>query len=147
MTLKLFVPPPSWNFAQYMPDPLVGIATGGCVGSHPWGKYWAHSHCRRKGNEPFGWICVRYPEWTTMANGAPTPLVLHELAHIITDEEHTVRWGQVLESLGGRVDPSYELLPVIDQRTKIRPSKHLGSTLNEIGKAANKLESSFRNKR
>lgn len=144
--MKLFVPPIEWDFSQYMPYPLAGIVTGGCVGDrpHPWGLYWAHSHCRRKGNEPWGWICIRYPEWTTTADGRPTPLVLHELAHILTDEEHTVRWAETVVALGGIVEPEYSKVHTIDRSPKLRLRGGLGSTLKDIEKSANRLEATVK---
>lgn len=145
--MKLFVPPSVWGWDRYRPD-LVGIATGGCVANRSWGNQWAHAHCRRKGNEPFGWICIRFEKWTTTPDGRPTPLLLHELAHIITDEEHNQAWADKLTELGGKVDPGYGLLMFKDQRPHFAGGKNsIGGTLRDIEKSAARLESKFKGKR
>src|SRR3954462_2657146 len=103
--------PPHWNL-PFDPE-FVGIYIGGCVSAAPMSYFYGHTHCRRKGLEPYGWICIRDHSNVVTDAGMPSQTLLHEYAHLLTDEAHTVAWANVLILLGGTVDPRYTGLPFI----------------------------------
>ena len=87
---------------------LTGVFVGGCVergdGSsfrrkahaHPTGQRWTHTHP--------GWICVRSAKRLYQANGKPTLLMWHELAHLFVPYEyHGPQWRKTMRALCGRV--------------------------------------------
>lgn len=99
---------------------VVGIAIGGCVkavGTARRGgmRDQAHAHTREsvhvnvdadgtEGPERVmrGWICVNsaHPERLLTASGAPSRLLIHEVAHIASGTGHDVRWRQMVGRLG-----------------------------------------------
>jgi len=92
-------------FAGY-PE-LKGVFVGGCVerGDGSSFRARAHAHTTWRGGVPKesdGWICVRSTKRLYKADGSPSNLMLHELAHILTNQGHTDRFRDKLRELGGR---------------------------------------------
>lgn len=57
-----------------------------------------------------GWICVRSAKRLYNDAGKPSNLMLHELAHIITNQGHNQAWGNKLREIGGRVERHYRFV-------------------------------------
>lgn len=124
--------PAAWRLPD-MPH-FAGLYIGGCVSAHGFGDTFAHSHVRRKGLEPWGWVCFRFPGYITDATGEPSWILKHELAHIMTDEEHTVAWGAALEAMGGFVHEYYRHTPYFNTDPRINGRKSLLGIIKSIGK-------------
>lgn len=84
-----------------MPE-IRGLFVGGCVerGVGSSFRRLAHAHNHR-GDEFYGWVCVRSPKRVLTASGKPTTLMYHEYAHILTPNHgHDAKWAATLASLG-----------------------------------------------
>ena len=90
-------------FKKY--DSVKGVFLGGCIirGDGSGFKFRAMAHAHRRGDYP-GWICVRSKKRLFMSDGIrPSNVMLHELAHILSDCGHTDKFRRMLKKLGGRV--------------------------------------------
>ena len=89
-------------FDQY--PQLAGVFVGGCVkrGDGSSFRARAHAHTVHAGQTMPGWICVRSAKRLYNADGRVSNLMLHELAHILTNEGHTDKFRNKLRELGGR---------------------------------------------
>lgn len=119
--LAVFPIPEFWGF-----PPNVQIATGGCVASppRPWRKTLAHAHTSHKGMGPQGWICFRYahhvllrptPTSEAVEPHLPSDILLHELAHVITDEGHTTNWDRIYQLLSRKFSAMRRPEPKVDK--------------------------------
>ena len=93
------------EFEKYKELGYKGTFVGGCVerGDGSSFRRRAHAHCFD--SDPLkGWICVRSPKRLRMANGKPSMLMLHEMAHILTPNHwHDDVWRSKVRELGGRI--------------------------------------------
>ena len=93
------------EFEKYKELGYKGTFVGGCVerGDGSSFRRRAHAHCFD--SDPHkGWICVRSPKRLRMANGKPSMLMLHEMAHILTPNHwHDDYWRDKVRELGGRI--------------------------------------------
>ena len=101
-------------FKEYHSQGLKGIFVGGCfergIGSSF--RSTAHAHnCNTKPEwaDRFGWICVRSTRKVLRDNGTPTPVMWHELAHILTPNHgHDDAWRAKMHELGQQVRGKYK---------------------------------------
>ncbi len=112
--------PPEWGSSFRVPE-IAGVVYNGCVSNQPFGRMLAHSHIPVSGNEPFGWACFMTRDLVITNDGRPTEYFLHEMAHLITGQDHTPEWAAQVVALGGVVPTRY---------TEPAPS---GSHYNRIG--------------
>lgn len=93
------------EFEKYKELGYKGTFVGGCIerGDGSSFRRRAHAHCFD--SDPYkGWICVRSPKRLRMANGKPSMLMLHEMAHILTPNHwHDDCWRSKVKELGGRI--------------------------------------------
>lgn len=80
-----------------------GIFCGGCVerGAGSSFRASAHSHTN-KADKYSGWICVRGQKNLFSRN-----LMLHEAAHIITGQGHTLTWMKKYVEIGGDINSDF----------------------------------------
>lgn len=77
---------------------LMGANVGTtCVDGSKLGNEHAHAHISGRGYRAKykGWICFRPKHWENESTR------IHELAHILTGEGHTIRWRAKFVELGG----------------------------------------------
>jgi len=82
---------------------LRGIYVGGCVERGQGSSFRAKAHAHFKG-QSFGWICIRKASRIN-----DTDLMIHELAHILTEQGHTPTWRARVVELGGTLQPTESL--------------------------------------
>lgn len=89
-----------------------GLFVGGCVERGPGSSFrrQAHAHAHPT-SARWGWVCVRSWRRLLTASGAPSQLLLHELAHVITGQGHTDRWRAEARALGYRLPAHYAKAP------------------------------------
>jgi hypothetical protein len=79
---------------------LRGIFVGGCVERGVGSSFRATAHAHSHPGDPyFGWICIRAAHRLN-----DRELMLHEAAHILTQEGHTECWRECLVRIGGTLD-------------------------------------------
>jgi len=89
------LPKSEWPECLLGYERLKGIFVGGCVDGKKSFRRVAHAHTAK--SDHAGWICVR-----KAARVGDRRLMLHELAHILTDEGHTdAFYAKVAELNGG----------------------------------------------
>jgi hypothetical protein len=77
-----------------------GIFCGGCIERGDGSAFRAKAHAHTRLLDPHrGWVCVRGPK-----NLLSISLMLHEAAHIITEQGHTFKWMQKYVEIGGNID-------------------------------------------
>src|SRR5687767_10976657 len=109
---------PSLDLEEWPPDlhrpEVVGVFVGGCIlrGDGSSFRAKAHAHCK---GERKGWLCFRKRQRLE-----ERALVLHELAHLLTEEGHTDRWRAKLLEIGGTLDPVPGLLKSYIKRPRLR---------------------------
>jgi hypothetical protein len=98
----MIVPREQWPTAlHHGPEgALVGVFVNGCVARGEGSRFRRQAHAHTDGPHQ-GWICILSAKRLT-----DTPLLLHELAHIITGEGHTDTWRRMLLQIGGTLDGS-----------------------------------------
>lgn len=79
-----------------------GIFANGCVQRGEGSRFRAKAHAHTKG-EYKGWIC-----FLSEKRLSSRELLLHEIAHIITNQGHTDKWRSKLLEIGGTLDPVFE---------------------------------------
>ncbi len=85
---------------------VAGISLGGCVdaiGTDRRGAMRRVAHAHTGVHSPNrGWICVNSGKESRIltATGRPTYVLIHEVAHIVTWDGHTARWGKAVTALG-----------------------------------------------
>jgi len=97
------VPRHAWPECLQGHPKMRGLFTGGCVERGVGSSFRAKAHAHMSGHH-FGWICVRKP-----GRIEDRELMLHELAHILTEQGHTPAWRERLQELGGTLDPTDSL--------------------------------------
>lgn len=82
---------------------IKGIFCGGCVyrGDGLAFRESAHAHVSPRDRNQ-GWICVRGPK-----NLKSISLMLHEAAHILTGQGHTLTWMKKYIEIGGNIDSDF----------------------------------------
>lgn len=107
--MRQWHPPADWGWRVGEGEPIRGIVVGGCVAMYEWGDMLAHAHGRHVGSDPawHGWICMRYDDeqWLVRPDGRPAGVLIHEAAHLISNEDHTTVWEQAVRDLGGDPHP------------------------------------------
>lgn len=71
---------------------------GGCVARGDGSKFRAKAHTHTKGSPHHGWICFRSTKWLQCKE-----LLIHELAHALTNDGHTDKWRKKVLELGGTI--------------------------------------------
>jgi len=79
-----------------------GIYVGGCVGSKT--PIFAVAHAHTSDDEWHGWICVH-----GIKRLGYNELMLHEIAHLIADTDHTPKWQETVLKIGGTLDTVYDV--------------------------------------
>jgi hypothetical protein len=102
---------------QLLQHPAVrNISVGRCVSHDEWGDTDDGTHCYREvahahvaGCDKPGWICVRNPN-DVLSKGSRhvTPLILHELAHLISQSGHTDKWRRAMAELDQPIPKQYQ---------------------------------------
>ncbi len=83
-----------------------GVFVGGCVSRGDGSSFRAMAHSHSHKNDSWkGWICVRAKKRL-----ADEMLLLHELAHLISEDGHTDRWRKTLLMIGGTLDANCDSL-------------------------------------
>lgn len=75
-----------------------GIFTNGCIKRGEGSRFRAKAHTHFKGKYK-GWICFLSEKRLN-----EKMLLLHEIAHAITNEGHTDKWRKKLLEIGGTLD-------------------------------------------
>ena len=82
-----------------------GVYVGSCIdGEDAYRLVELDGHAHNDEGDPwYGWICIIHPNMVLTANGDPSHLLLHELAHLMPGGKgHGRRWRDHLVSLGAR---------------------------------------------
>lgn len=118
LTERIVMPVIENMFSQH--PQVKGIFVGGCVdrGDGSSFRKIAHAHTQEKNH---GWICVRSPKRLYMADGKPSQVMLHELAHILTNQGHTDKWRLKMKEIGGSIDYWYTREYNLCRRAGYRP--------------------------
>ena len=83
---------------------IKGIFVCGCISRGEGSRFRAKAHAHTTGKHK-GWLCV------LSAKRLPEPmLMLHEVAHLISEEGHTAKWRETVLTIGGTLDPVPGLL-------------------------------------
>ena len=93
------------QFPRCLDRPEVrGVFVGGCVKRGEGSRFRAKAHSHiGSGHLYSGWIC--FLSWRRLVD---QPLVLHELAHILTGGGHDDAWRAKVLEIGGTLDPVAE---------------------------------------
>lgn len=78
-----------------------GIFLNGCVDRGDGSSFRRKAHAHTSGQNQ-GWICVR-----GMKNLESKNLMLHEVAHILTLQGHTIKWMKKYVEIGGDINSDY----------------------------------------
>jgi hypothetical protein len=97
-------------FRPYYARGLKGIYVGGCVERGEGSSFRASAHAHNQpGYTCYGWICVRSARKVLRDDGRPTPLMWHELAHILTPGHgHDDTWRAKMRELGQQIRGKYK---------------------------------------
>src|SRR3990167_5671638 len=91
--------------------PLKGVFNGGCVdrGEGSSSRRMGHAHIDKNGENP-GWICIRSMKRIyNPRTGKLDDTLLHELAHILTGQGHTLTWGRKFKELAHKFGVPYRI--------------------------------------
>ncbi|MCX5714081.1 MAG: hypothetical protein NT033_04595 [Candidatus Omnitrophica bacterium] len=93
------------EFEKYKELGYKGTFVGGCVERGDGSSFRRRAHAHNHPKDPHkGWICVRSPRRLRMANGKPSLLMVHEMAHILTPVHwHDDYWRDKVRELGGSI--------------------------------------------
>lgn len=89
-----------------------GVFVGGCVCRGEGSRFRAKAHAHTTGDYK-DWICVLSAKRLTA-----DLLLIHELAHILTECGHTDKWRAKVLELGGTLDPVPGLLRSYQKRPR-----------------------------
>lgn len=107
--LTRFDVPTEWRWPG--PPTVNGVVFNGCVSNQRWGTQLAHAHRHGvPGAEPWGFMCFKTRDILTL-HGWPTNVAIHELAHLITGEDHTQRWAEEMRRWGAEPEAAYFVVP------------------------------------
>lgn len=84
-----------------------GLWVQGCVERGEGSNIRPSAHTHFQPDDPYkGWICFKGFKRLRQANGKPTLLIWHELAHVLCGPQHWHDrvWQDMMRSLCGRVD-------------------------------------------
>jgi hypothetical protein len=92
------------------------ICVGRCVNHDDWQDtddgvhcYREQAHAHVKGCDHPGWICVRNPRHVLSGSSRHVSgLLLHELAHLISQSGHNETWRQTMRGLGQTIPKQYQ---------------------------------------
>lgn len=94
---------PITPFPQFKKYPEVkGVFIGGCVERGDGSSFRAKAHAHFAGDYK-GWICLRSAKRLYTATGVPSNLMLHELAHVLTNKGHVQEWADTARKLGCKI--------------------------------------------
>jgi len=91
-----------------------GIFVGGCVERGEGSRFRAKAHSHIKGHYK-GWICF-LSERRLDSN----ELMLHEVAHVISESGHDDKWRETVLRIGGTLDAVPGLLKSYHKRTRLK---------------------------
>lgn len=114
---KGHLPRAQWPECLHGHPKLKGVFVGGCVKRGVGSSFHAKAHAHTSGSAQ-GWICVRKAERLH-----DRMLMLHELAHILTEDGHTDRWRARLLELGGTLDPTDSLKSYQKRRREVAAAR------------------------
>lgn len=111
MRTELFTVPAHWGWPG--PPTVNGVVYNGCVtGQVSWGHQLAHAHRTGViGAEPWGFLCFKNRDVLVWSDGNPTNVAIHELAHLISGEDHTAEWARVMRAWGAEPEAAYFVVP------------------------------------
>lgn len=97
-------------FKPYYSQGLKGVFVGGCVARGVGSSFRSSAHAHNcDGYDNKGWICVRSTRKVLKDDGQPTPLMWHELAHILTPNHgHDDKWRAKMRELGQQIRGKYK---------------------------------------
>jgi len=80
----------------------VRVFVGGCVERGDGSSFRAQAHAHNSKTDPyFGWVCFRSSKRLFTASGAPSQLLLEEIAHILApNQPHNATWIRRYKELG-----------------------------------------------
>jgi hypothetical protein len=103
---------------QLLAHPAVrNISIGRCVNHDEWWQepgggphcYREAAHAHVAGCDHPGWICVRNPnDVLRKASRQVSALLMHELAHLISQSGHTDKWRRAMTELGQPIPRQYQ---------------------------------------
>jgi hypothetical protein len=93
------------QFDQY-PE-FRGLFVGGCVERGVGSRFRHQAHAHWSGDHA-GWICVLSWRRLYTAQGTPSQLMLHEVAHLLAPGGHHDKWRAQARELGYRLPARYQ---------------------------------------
>lgn len=85
--------------------PNVPVFIGGCIDRGRGSSFRRKAHAHISGCTNAGFICVRSIKRVFMRDGIrPSHLMIHELAHIVSNQGHTDKWRKTVHKLGGHLN-------------------------------------------
>jgi hypothetical protein len=99
-------PPAEWT-------EVAGIFVGGCVARGEGSRFRHQAHAHNTPRQAwYGWICVLSPRRLYTAGGAPSRVLWHEYAHILTPNHgHDDAWRATMKRLGQPLPARYHKKP------------------------------------
>lgn len=96
-------------------DQVKGFSVGGCFIGRKLDPCMAHAHISNAvdHHDEIGFICVRQKEALDCKY-----LMLHEAAHVIVDDWHSIAWAETVLNIGGTLSNFDYGIPDLDYRSR-----------------------------